>query len=73
MWLLRSVSGIIQAEQMSGEKMVKIESVEKNSIAEKKGIKQGETLLKEGFAVLHFYTMTRTQQVKEIVKGVIGN
>ena len=34
------------------------------------GIKQGETLLKEGFAVLHFYTMTRTQQVVEIVKGL---
>ena len=32
------------------------------------GIKQGETLLKEGFAVLHFYTMTRTQQVEKIVK-----
>jgi methylenetetrahydrofolate reductase (NADPH) len=34
------------------------------------GIKQGETLLKEGFAILHFYTMTRTQQVVEIVKGL---
>jgi len=34
------------------------------------GIKQGETLLKEGFAILHFYTMTRTQQVEEIVKGL---
>ncbi|MBQ9236327.1 MAG: methylenetetrahydrofolate reductase [Prevotella sp.] len=35
------------------------------------GIKQGETLLREGFPVLHFYTMTRTQQVQEIVKALM--
>ncbi len=35
------------------------------------GIKQGEELLKEGFPVLHFYTMTRTQQVQEIVKALM--
>lgn len=33
-------------------------------------IAQGERLLKEGFPVLHFYTMTRTQQVEEIVKAL---
>ena len=35
------------------------------------GIKQGEELLREGFPVLHFYTMTRTQQVSEIVKALM--
>ena len=35
------------------------------------GIKQGEKLLREGFPVLHFYTMTRTQQVQEIVKELM--
>ena len=35
------------------------------------GIKQGEELLREGFPVLHFYTMTRTQQVQEIVKALM--
>lgn len=34
------------------------------------GIKQGEKLLAAGFPVLHFYTMTRTQQVQEIVKAL---
>lgn len=34
------------------------------------GIKQGEKLLAAGFPVLHFYTMTRTYQVEEIVKGL---
>lgn len=33
-------------------------------------IAQGERLLKEGFPVLHFYTMTRTQQVEQIVKAL---
>ena len=33
-------------------------------------IKQGEELLRAGFPVLHFYTMTRTQQVQEILKGL---
>lgn len=33
-------------------------------------IMQGEKLLKAGFPVLHFYTMTRTQQVEDIVKGL---
>ena len=33
-------------------------------------IKQGEILLKAGFPVLHFYTMTRTEQVQEIVKAL---
>ena len=35
------------------------------------GIKQGEELLMEGFPILHFYTMTRTQQVQEIVKALM--
>lgn len=35
------------------------------------GIKQGEELLREGFPVLHFYTMTRTRQVQEILKGLL--
>ena len=35
------------------------------------GIKQGEELLREGFPILHFYTMTRTQQVQEIVKALM--
>ena len=34
------------------------------------GIKQGEELLREGFPILHFYTMTRTYQVQEILKGL---
>lgn len=34
------------------------------------GIMQGEKLLAAGFPVLHFYTMTRTYQVQEIVKGL---
>ena len=33
-------------------------------------IMQGEKLLKAGFPILHFYTMTRTQQVEDIVKGL---
>ena len=33
-------------------------------------IRQGEELLKAGFPMLHFYTMTRTQQVQEILKGL---
>ena len=33
-------------------------------------IKQGEALLKAGFPVLHFYTMTKTEQVKQIVEGL---
>ncbi|MBO7052312.1 MAG: methylenetetrahydrofolate reductase [Prevotella sp.] len=37
------------------------------------GIKQGEELLREGFPILHFYTMTRTQQVQEIVRELIIN
>lgn len=35
-------------------------------------IKQGEALLKAGFPVLHFYTMTRTQQVQAIVSALFG-
>lgn len=35
------------------------------------GIRQGEQLLKEGFPVLHFYTMTKTEQVRNIVKELI--
>ena len=31
-------------------------------------IKQGEALLKAGFPILHFYTMTKTEQVKQIVE-----
>ncbi len=34
-------------------------------------IRQGETLLKEGFNVLHFYTMTRTEQVEQIIKALL--
>ena len=34
-------------------------------------IQQGEKLLKAGFAVLHFYTMTRTEQVQQIVRELI--
>ncbi len=30
-------------------------------------VMQGERLIKEGFPVLHFYTMTRTEQVEKIV------
>ena len=33
-------------------------------------IEMGEKLLKAGFPVLHFYTMTRTQQVQEILKAL---
>ena len=33
-------------------------------------IKQGRTLLKEGFPVLHFYTMTNTEQVQQIVSSL---
>lgn len=35
------------------------------------GIKQGEELLKEGFPVLHFYTMTKTEQVRQIVSTLM--
>ena len=31
-------------------------------------IKQGEALLTAGFPVLHFYTMTKTEQVKQSVE-----
>ena len=34
-------------------------------------IKQGEKLQKAGFPVLHFYTMTRTEQVQQIIKELI--
>ena len=34
------------------------------------GIRQGEQLIREGFPVLHFYTMTKTQQVQDILKGL---
>ena len=34
-------------------------------------IKQGEKLQKAGFPVLHFYTMTRTEQVQQIIKDLI--
>lgn len=34
-------------------------------------IKQGEKLQKAGFPVLHFYTMTRTEQVQQIMKELI--
>ena len=33
-------------------------------------IRQGEALLKAGFPVLHFYTMTKTEQVESIVKAL---
>ena len=32
-------------------------------------IKQGERLIQAGFPVLHFYTMTKTEQVEEIIRG----
>ena len=35
-------------------------------------IKQGEKLQKAGFPVLHFYTMTRTEQVQQIVRALMG-
>lgn len=34
-------------------------------------IKQGERLFSEGFPLLHFYTMTRTQQVQQIVGALL--
>ena len=34
-------------------------------------IKQGEKLQKAGFPVLHFYTMTRTEQMQKIIKELI--
>ena len=34
-------------------------------------IEQGETLLRAGFPILHFYTMTKTEQVEEIVSGLM--
>ena len=34
------------------------------------GIMQSEKLIKAGFPVLHFYTMTRTYQVEQIIKGI---
>ena len=34
-------------------------------------IKQGEKLQKAGFPMLHFYTMTRTEQVQQIIKELI--
>lgn len=34
-------------------------------------IDQGEALLRAGFPVLHFYTMTKTEQVEEIVGGLV--
>ena len=43
-----------------------------NSDVKKVGIEwaisQGEKLLSAGFPVLHFYTMTRTEQVQGIVR-----
>ncbi len=33
-------------------------------------ISQGERLYSEGFNILHFYTMTRTEQVERILKGL---
>ncbi len=35
-------------------------------------VKQGERLLAEGFPILHFYTMTRTDQVEQIVTALLG-
>ena len=35
------------------------------------GIKQAEQLIKEGFSIIHFYTMTRTEQVQQIVKNIL--
>lgn len=35
------------------------------------GIRQGERLIKEGFPVLHFYTMTKTMQVRQIVSTLM--
>ena len=34
-------------------------------------IEMGEKLLKAGFPVLHFYTMTKTEQVQQIVKALM--
>ena len=36
-------------------------------------IQQGESLLREGFTVLHFYTMAKTEQVQQIVAALFGN
>ena len=35
------------------------------------GTMQAERLIKEGFPIIHFYTMTRTQQVKTIVSNIL--
>ena len=39
-------------------------------VGEEWAIMQGEKLLNAGFPILHFYTMTRTQQVENICKGL---
>jgi methylenetetrahydrofolate reductase (NADPH) len=39
-------------------------------VGEEWAIKQSEQLIKAGFPVIHFYTMTRTQQVETICRGL---
>ena len=52
--------------------MEKVLLCKDNSDVKKVGIEwaisQGEKLLSAGFPVLHFYTMTRTEQVQGIVR-----
>lgn len=62
------------AVDLPQELVEKVMACKDNDDVKKVGVEwaimQGEKLLKAGFPVLHFYTMTRTQQVEDIVKGL---
>lgn len=64
------------AVDLPQELVMKVMACSDNSEVKKVGVEwainQSERLLKEGFPVLHFYTMTKTDQVKEIVKSFIS-
>ena len=64
------------AVDLPQELVMKVMACRDNNDVKKVGVEwainQGEKLLKAGFPVLHFYTMTKTEQVQEIVKSIIA-
>lgn len=62
------------AVDLPQELVMKVMACKNNQEVKQVGVEwaiaQGETLLKEGFPMLHFYTMTKTEQVQEILKGL---
>lgn len=64
------------AVDLPQELVDKVSACRDNADVKKTGvewaIKQSEALIKAGFPVLHFYTMTRTEQVEQIVKEVLS-